>query len=206
MPIDEKLKLGVVTASIREGRQGEVVARWFRGVAARRPELEVVELDLKALALPLYSDRLHPKVAEASYSGVARRWAELVGGCDAFVLVTPEYNHGYPPALKNALDHLYAAWNGKPVGFVSYGGSSGGVRAVQQLRQVAVELQMAPVRDEVNIPFVARSLDEHGAPKDPHHLARAEALLDQMVWWGETLRQGRRRAAFPPPPATARKV
>jgi len=204
--MDQRLRLGVITASIRDGRQGEAVARWFRGLAAQRPELEVVDLDLREIRLPLYEDRLHPKIAEPSYSGVARRWAELVGGCDGFVIVTPEYNHGYPASLKNALDFVYAGWNGKPVGFVSYGGSSGGVRAVQQLRQVAVELQMAPVRDEVNVPFVSRSLDEHGAPKDPHHLARADALLDQMIWWGETLRRGRERARFPPPPASARKA
>ena len=204
--MDEKLKLGVITASIRDGRQGEIVARWFRGLAGRRPELEVLELDLGEVALPLYSDRLHPKVAEPSYFGPAGRWAELVQSCDAFVIVTPKYNHGYPPSLKNALDYLYAGWNGKPVGFVSYGGSSGGVRAVEQLRLVAIELQLAPVRDEVNIPFVARSLDEVGAPKDPLLLTRAEALLDQILWWGETLRQGRRRASFPPPPGSARKA
>jgi len=205
--MDEKLRVGVITASVREGRQGEAVARWFRGLAEARPELEVLELDLKVLDLPTYTERLHPKIAEASYTGeAARRWVALVGGCDGFVVVTPEYNHGYPPSLKNALDHVYAGWNGKPLGFVSYGGSSGGVRAVQQLRQVAVELQLAPVRDEVNIPFVGRALDEHGVPKDPHHAARAGALLDQLAWWGETLRQGRRRAPFPPPPAPAPKA
>jgi NAD(P)H-dependent FMN reductase len=202
--MDERLRIGVITASTRDGRQGEAVARWFRGLAAARSELEVVELDLKAIDLPLYTDRLHPKVAEAGYTGAAaRRWVELVGGCDGFVIVTPEYNHGYPAPLKNALDHVYAGWNGKPLGFVSYGGSAGGVRAVQQLRQVAVELQLAPVRDEVNIPFIGRALDETGAPKDPHHVARAQALLDQLAWWGETLRQGRRRAPFPPPPRKA---
>lgn len=183
---------------------GEAVARWFSGLAAQRAGLEVVPLDLKELALPIYADRRHPKAAEADYAGeAARRWVELVRGCDAFAVVTPEYNHGYPPSLKNALDHVYAGWNGKPVGFVSYGGSSGGVRAVEQLRLVAVELQLAPVRDEVNIPFIGRALDDHGAPRDLHHAARAEALLDQLVWWGETLREGRRRAPFPPPPRPA---
>ncbi|MGC3999213.1 MAG: NAD(P)H-dependent oxidoreductase [Anaeromyxobacter sp.] len=195
------LRLGVITASTRDVRMGEKVARWFRGVAARRPELEVVELDLKVIGLPFLVDPRHPKVAEHDWPRPEQRaWVAAVSGCDAFAIVTPEYNHGYPGALKNALDHAYAGWNGKPVGFVSYGGVAGGVRAVEQLRQVIVELQMAAVRDEVNIPFVGRALDETGSPRDPHHLARAEALLDQLLWWGETLRAGRAARTFPPPP------
>ena len=96
-------------------------------------------------------------------------------------------------ALKNALDHAYVGWNRKPVAFVSYGGTSGGVRAVEQLRQVAVELQMASIRDEVNIPFIGRAMDEQGEPRDELHRKRLDAVLTDLAWWTETLRAGRAR-------------
>ncbi len=200
----ERLRLAIITGSTRKGRMGEAVARWFASLAAERPELEVVPVDLRDLPLPFYDEPRSAKAAEKVYAlPEQRRWVELVGGCDAFVVVTPEYNHGYPAALKNALDHVYAGWNGKPVGFVSYGGSSGGVRAVEQLRLVAIELQLAPLRDEVNIPMIASALDPEGRPKETRHELRAAALLDQLVWWGEALREGRRRRPYPgtAPPA-----
>ena len=95
---------------------------------------------------------------------------------------TPEYNHGYPAPLKNALDHLFSEWNRKPIGFVSYGASGGGLRAVEQLRQVAIELKMAPVRRHVAIPRVWEALDGSGVPRDPQVTEQARALLDEMAW------------------------
>ena len=202
----ERLRLGIVTGSTREGRTGEVVARWFRGVAEARPALDVIGADLRDYPLPFYDARLPARVAEKSYAlEPQRRWVELVGSLDAFVIVTPEYNHAYPAVLKNALDHVYAGWNAKPVGFVSYGGTAGGVRAVEQLRLVAIELQMAPVRDEVNIPLAAVAFGEDGTPKDPLHRKRAETLLDQLTWWGEALRDARRARPLHAP-ASARKA
>jgi NAD(P)H-dependent FMN reductase len=105
--------------------------------------------------------------------------------------VAPEYNHGYPAVLKNALDHVYAGWNKKPMGFVSYGGSSGGIRAVQQLRQVAIELQLAPLRDEVNIAFAMKALAPDGTPTEAMHQTRLETLLDELTWWGQALQVAR---------------
>jgi NAD(P)H-dependent FMN reductase len=110
---------------------------------------------------------------------------------DAFIIVTPEYNHGYPASLKNALDYAYRGWNRKPVAFVSYGGVSGGIRAVQQLRQVAIELQMAPIREEVNIPFIHRALSEEGTPIDELPRKRLAAVFRDLEWWGTTLKAGR---------------
>ncbi|MFN0064276.1 MAG: NADPH-dependent FMN reductase [Myxococcaceae bacterium] len=189
-----KLTLGVIVGSTREGRMGERVARWVQRAAETTERWNVQWIDLAEWAFPNYRHPSPTKVAEQSYSDPRERaWVELVRGMDGFIVVAPEYNHGYPAALKNALDYAYAGWNRKPVAFVSYGGSSGGVRAVQQLRQVAVELQMAPVRDEVNIPFVGRALDEHGEPKEEFHRKRLDALLSDIAWWAETLKTGRSR-------------
>jgi NAD(P)H-dependent FMN reductase len=190
----EKLKLGVITASTREGRRADVVARWFLEVASARADLDVVPLDLREFPLPFYAETVPAKLAEARYPAddARGRWVAAVAPLDAYAVVTPEYNHAYPAVLKNALDHGYAVWNRKPIGFVSYGGVAGGARAVEQLRLVVIELQMAPVRSEVNLALVHRAFDEAGRPKDASHVARAETLLDDLVWWGEALRDARR--------------
>ncbi len=187
-------RIEIILGSIREGRAGERVARWVHGLASRRADLEVELLDLKDWPLPTYANAANPKQAETGYEDpLARAWHDRIARADGFVIVTPEYNFGYPPALKNALDYLYAPWNNKPVAFASYGGTSGGVRAVQQLRQVVIELQMAPIRAEVNIPFVSRAFGEQGEPLDPLHAKRAEAMFDQLAWWAVVLREGRER-------------
>jgi NAD(P)H-dependent FMN reductase len=110
------------------------------------------------------------------------------------VLLTPEYNHGPPAVLKNALDHVYEEWRRKPVGFVSWGGPGGGVRAVEQLRQIAVELQMAPMRQQVAIPNVYASLDDRGRPADPRHEVDAHSVLDELLWWSAALTAARHGA------------
>ncbi len=190
-----KTSIGIIVGSTRQGRVGERVAKWVHSVAAKRERLAVELVDLLEWSFPYYPHPQSPKLAETSYEDPRERaWVALVTRLEGFIVVTPEYNHGYPAGLKNALDYAYAGWNRKPVAFVSYGGTSGGVRAVQQLRQVVVELQMAPVRDEVNIPFVSRAIDAAGVPSDELHHKRLDALLDALTWWAETLKQGRERA------------
>jgi NAD(P)H-dependent FMN reductase len=120
-----------------------------------------------------------------------QRWAAKVDQADGYVLVTPEYNHGYPAALKNALDVVFAPWNRKPVSFVSYGSAGGGLRAVEQLRLVSIELEMVPLRHQVAIPRVYAALDETGRPRDSHHAADARRLLDELAWWSAALRAAR---------------
>jgi|SRR5205823_3098406 len=131
-----------------------------------------------------------------SRDGSALEWSEQVARADGYVLVTPEHNHGYPAPLKNALDHLFSEWNRKPVGFVSYGAAAGGLRPVEQLRQVAIELEMAPVRRHVAIPRVWEALDGSGAPRDPQLAEQAHALLDEMAWWATALRGARQAVAL----------
>jgi NAD(P)H-dependent FMN reductase len=145
----------IIVASTRDGRRGERVAAWFDGVARAREDMRTELLDLLAWDLPWYRDAVVPPRGQYREEATLR-WAAKVAEADGYVLVTPEYNHGYPAPLKNALDHLYAEWNHKPVTFVTYGGSAGGVRAAEQLVQVAVELKMAPLRPQVHIPMAAR--------------------------------------------------
>lgn len=196
------LRLGIIVASVRRTRRGPGIARWFHRLASAREDFAPEVLDLADYRLPDFEAPTGARAAENGYElDAQRRWVAAVSRFDAFAVVAPEYNHGYPASLKNALDHVHAGWRGKPMGFVSYGGISGGTRCVQQLRLVAIELACAPLREEVNIPLVYESLDDQGAPKDPFYTARAGALLDALLWWGRALRDARAREPMPPPPA-----
>jgi len=185
--------LGVILASVREGRRGEAFARWIHGLVAARPGVAAEILDLRDWALPAYSHKDSPTVAEKSFApgSLERRWAEKIASLDGFVFVTPEYNHGYPGSLKNALDAVYAPWNHKAVGFVSYGGVASGARAVEQLRLVAVELRMVPVRDEVNVRLAGYAADAQGHPSDPVYPKKASAMIDDLLWWTRVAKEGR---------------
>lgn len=185
----------MVLVSVREGRRGEAFARWIQGLLSAREGVEASIVDLKDWPLPPYTAPVHPTVAEKTLppDGLPGRWATLLRGFDAFVIVTPEYNTGYSGQLKNALDHVNAPWNYKPVGFVSYGGVSAGTRAVQQLRQVAIELRMVPIRDEVPMSLIGLAVDERGFPAAELYVKRAAAMLDELVWWARLLKDGRER-------------
>ena len=195
------LRLGIIISSVRRSRKGEGIAKWFHGLAAAREPLAPVLLDLMDYRLPDFEAPTGARMAEKDYEQDAqRRWVAAVAALDAFAVVVPEYNYGYPASLKNALDHVWTGWRGKPMGFVSYGGISGGTRCVQQLRQVAIGLACVPLQEEVNIPLVFETLDDQGAPRDPYYASRAGALLDALLWWGRALRDARAREPLPPPP------
>jgi len=182
----------VIIGSTREQRRGEPIARWFAELAGARTDLDVAIADLAELQLPLLR-HASPPMGQDSRDGAAQGWAQTVDGADGFVIVTPEYNHGYPAPLKNALDHLFTEWNRKPVGFVSYGASSGGIRAVEQLRLVAVELEMVPMRRQVAIQRVWSAIADDGQLREPP-AEQAHALLDDLVWWAAALRAARNAA------------
>ena len=187
------VRIGVVLASVREGRRGEALARWIHGLLAERPGVAAELLDLRDWPLPPYAHRDSPGVAERSFApgSLERRWAEKIASLDGFLVVTPEYNHGYPGQLKDALDALYGPWNHKAVAFVSYGGFAAGSRAVEQLRLVAIELRMAPARDEVNVKLPGYAADEQGRPTDPLYGKKATAAIDDLLWWSRVLKEGR---------------
>jgi NAD(P)H-dependent FMN reductase len=179
----------VIIASTRQNRNGEKVARWYHSIASRRHDLEAELVDLRDYPLPFLYAARSPGSGEIAPE--AGDWAAKIAPADGYVLVTPEYNRGYPGELKNALDHLYRQWNRKAVGIVSYGGMAGGARAAEQLRLVAIELQMAPIREGIVIPMIHQAFDEHGRPKDDSLTARAESMLDQLSWWTRALKAAR---------------
>jgi len=194
----DDLKLGVILASTREGRRGEGFARWIHALLAGRQGAQVELLDLREWRLPSYDHAAMPGAAEKSYTDpTARGWVEKIAGLDGYVIVTPEYNHGYPGGLKNALDHGFAVWANKPVAFVSYGGTSADARAVEQLRLVAIELRMVPIRNEVNVRLIGASLDERGQPTEEFYAKRASAMIDTLLWWARVAREGRERHPLP---------
>jgi len=178
------LRVVVVIGSTRQGRFGPTVADWFVRQAALRDAIEVDVVDAGQVELPRVFGAAaeHPSVAEAT---------DMLARADAFVVVTPEYNHSYPGTLKNLIDTHHTEWQAKPVGFVSYGGISGGLRAVEHLRPVFAELHAVTVRDSVALPNPWGRFDEAGALSDPGAADAAAVLLDQLLWWGEALRAAR---------------
>ena len=182
-------------ASVREGRRCEAFGKWIRALLAERPNISAEWIDLQEWPLPAYGSRDNPMAAEKGYMAgtLERRWADRISALDGFVIVTPEYSHGYPGALKNALDHLYVAWNYKPVGFVSYGGFAAGARAVEQLRLVAIELRMVPIRDEVNLRLIGLAVDDRGFPSDELYSKWAAAMIDELFWWTQVMKEARGR-------------
>jgi NAD(P)H-dependent FMN reductase len=151
-------KLGVVIVSVRVGRGGLAVAEWFLEIARRQTVFEVVAIDLEEVDLPLVREPNHPRLQHYTMEKT-KAWSATVAGLDAFVFVTPEYNHGTPPPLSNALDYLYAEWNYKAVGFVSYGGISAGTRGVQMTKQILGSLKMVALVEAVSIPFYTKLID-----------------------------------------------
>lgn len=147
--------LSVIIGSTREGRFGEIPARYVCDALMARTDARATLVDLRDWPLPFFDQPVTPSAKKEPYPHeVVERWSALVGESDGFILVTPEYNHGYPAALKNAIDWVFKEWNKKPVGFVSYG-SAMGARAVEQLRQVAVEVALVPIRPSIHIPWDA---------------------------------------------------
>ena len=179
--------LQVILGSTRPGRFGDKVADGFMGRAAEHPELTTELVDLADWPLPFFNSPVPPAMQE-SQDPRSVAWGEKVSTADAYVLVTPEYNHGYPAVLKNALDHVVRPWRHKPVGFVGYGGPGAGIRAVEQLRQVVVELEMVPLRRQVAIQNVYAAFDPASRLKDSSGPDRqAAALLDEVALWSRSL-------------------
>jgi NAD(P)H-dependent FMN reductase len=186
------IKIGIVVGTTRPGRRGRAVAEWVASVATReRPTDEFELIDLADFALPLL-DETQPALFGSYANEHTARWAEAVARYDGFVFVTPEYNHSIPGALKNALDFLYAEWNNKAAGFVSYG-LHGGTRAAEHLRLVLAELRVATVRTQVVLSlfddFTLPSPTEPGtfAP-GIHQQKTLLELVDDVVAWSQALR------------------
>jgi NAD(P)H-dependent FMN reductase len=173
--------LTVIIASTRPGRAGLPIAEWFVTRARANGAFHVEVADLAEIDLPLLDEPNHPRLRRYLHQHT-KDWSETVDAADAFVIVTPEYNYGYPAAIKNAIDYLHEEWKYKPVGFVSYGGIAAGTRAVQQLKQVVTTLKMFPVFESVNIPFHTQFIDEEGQVQANEVMEQAaDAMLDELL-------------------------
>jgi NAD(P)H-dependent FMN reductase len=178
------LNVAVIIGSTRQGRFGPTVARWFVGEASQRADMVIDVIDLAEVDLP----SVHPQQRNAEVEA----YVERIDRADAFVVVTPEYNHGYPAALKHAIDLPHREWRAKPVAFVSYGGMAGGLRSVEQLRQVFAELHATTVGDTVSFHMAHAQFDESGDPVEAGGCGTAaKTMLDQLAWWATALRDAR---------------
>ncbi|MFD4181503.1 NADPH-dependent FMN reductase [Rhodococcus sp. NPDC058514] len=183
----EPIRLEVIVGSVRVGRFAPVVAEWFLRRARAHQAFDVGVLDLADIALP----------ADLSGGAESDAFRERVEAAEAFVVVTPEYNHGYPAALKNAIDSAKEQWRAKPVGFVSYGGLSGGLRATEQLRQVVAEVHMVSIRQTVSFHQARKRFGPDGETGDGAAIDGSARLLDQLAWWSSALRTARSADPYP---------
>lgn len=191
------LKLALIIGSTRPNRFADTPARWIVEGARARDDLSLEVLDLREHPLPFFNEP-----APVGYSGgkfteaAAETWRHKVGAYDGFIATAAEYNHAPTAALKNAFDSASYEWNRKPIGFVGYGGV-GGARAIEHLRGIAVELQMAPIKQEVNIAMAEYlGVVQQGKALDdfPHLVTARTAMFDNLAWWGRTLKAGREAA------------
>ena len=191
-----KPKIGIVIGSTREGRFADKPANWIYEIARARGDIEVELIDLRDFPLPFFDEPASPAWAP-SRSEIAQKWQKKVASFDGFVFTAAEYNRGPTAVLKNAIDYAYTEWNKKAVGFVGYGGV-GGARAVEQLRLIAIETQMAPVRSGVHIAWADMLSVMQGQKKleELDHLKQsADDMLNQLVWWTRALVAARRSEA-----------
>jgi NAD(P)H-dependent FMN reductase len=185
------IKVGIIIGSTRPGRRAETVARWVYELAAKRTDAEFELVDLKDFNLPLLDEAAPPSQGKYTQPHTLK-WSAKVDSLDAYIFVTPEYNHGPSGALKNAIDFVYREWNNKAAGFVSYG-SAGGARAVEQLRMVMGELQVADVRGAVALSLHTDFENFSTLKPAPRHEASLNTMLDQVIAWGGALKTLRKK-------------
>ena len=184
------IKIAIIIGSTRPGRNSEAVAHWVNEIAQKRSDAEFEIVDIKDYNLPLLDEPV-PASMQQYMQTHTKVWSEKIKSFDAFIFVTPEYNHAPSGALKNALDYLYAEWNNKSAGFVSYG-SAGGVRAVEQLRLIMGELQIADVRAQVALSLFTDFENYSVFKPSPIHETNLNTMIDQVIAWGGALKSLRK--------------
>ena len=193
------LNIHVILGSTRKERFSEKPGTYIFDELKKREDVTAELIDLRDWPLPFYDEPASPSYTKGPYGNeLGNKWKAKVAEADGYIIIAPEYNHGYPAVLKNALDWVYYEWNNKPVGFVSYG-SVLGARSVEQLRQVAVELQMVPIRNAIHIPSnVYMAAMNETTPVNPElfkplrePMDRVSGFFDQLVWFATTLKAAR---------------
>jgi NAD(P)H-dependent FMN reductase len=179
--------LYVIAVSTRPNRAGFPLAQWTYNLAKAHGGFEVELVDLRDVGLPLFDEPNHPRLRQYEHEHT-KRWSAKIDAADAFIFVTPEYNHGSPPSLINALDYLVHEWAHKPVSFVSYGGPAGGTRAVQMVKPMLVALKMTPLLESVMVPLFAQSIDaERVFHPTELQATHAKMMLDALLKWTSVL-------------------
>jgi NAD(P)H-dependent FMN reductase len=162
------LKIQIIIGSTRQGRVADKPAQYIFDELKKREGVEPELVDLRDWPLPFFDEAMGPSMLKGNYSNeLGKKWAAKVGEADAYIVIAPEYNHGYTAVLKNALDWVFPEWNGKAIGFVGYG-SAGGARSIEQLRQVVIELKMHPIRASIHLPIaVYMAIMKEQVPANP---------------------------------------
>jgi len=180
--------LKIITSTTRQGNKGIAIANWITQLAKQDGRFDAELISLADFDLPLMDEPNHPRLQQYQNEST-KKWSEIIGSADAFIIVLAEYNHGFPAPIKNALDHLYKEWNHKPVAMVSYGGVSAGVRSLQMLKPVLNALNMVPVLESVSIPFFTKFInDEEEFIPDEQIGRSAQAMLNELVKWSTALK------------------
>jgi NAD(P)H-dependent FMN reductase len=180
------LKIAIIIGSTRPGRKSEAVANWVYEIAGKRKEAEFELIDIRDYNLPLLDEEIPPAMGQYK-NDHTKVWAKKISTFDAFIFVTPEYNHSTSGALKNAIDFIYKEWNNKAAGFVSYG-SAGGARAVEHLRLIMAEMQIADVRAQVMLSLFTDFENFSVFKPAAHHEKSVNTMLDQVIAWGKALK------------------
>lgn len=190
------LKIGLIIGSTRPNRFADQPAEWLMEGAASRNDFDLDILDLRNFDLPFFDEGISPYMTNGAYSRPeANAWRHQIGRYDGYIATVAEYNHGPTGVLKNALDSAYIEWHRKPIGFVGYGGV-GGARAIEQLRTITVELQMTPLKHEVNIgiePYMAVANKDKTLSDFAFLTASRNDLFDNLAWWASALKAARNK-------------
>ncbi|AYB34864.1 NADPH-dependent FMN reductase [Chryseolinea soli] len=179
-------KIAIILGSTRPNRNGEAVAKWVYQLAAKRTDAEFQLIDLRSVNLPLLDEPMPASFGQYA-NAHTKKWAETIAPFDAFIFVTPEYNHSTCASLKNAIDFLYKEWNNKAAGFVGYG-ASGATRAVEHLRLIMAELHVAGVRTQVSLSLITDFENFHIFKPADYHQANLNQMLDQVIAWARALK------------------
>lgn len=191
-----KPHIQVILGTTRDGRRGDKVAKAVMNSLSSINGATFELLDLKEWDLPLYDFPGYPSTEKGKYlSTLQEKWAKKINKGDGYIVITPEYNHGPPASLKNALDYLWYEWNHKPIGFISYGGAVGGSRAVEQLRQIVIEFEMVPIREQVIITKVSAKVKD-GKISDETLNSRVIDFAIRLTVWSEKLVDARKALSY----------
>lgn len=188
------LKIGLIVGSTRPIRKADIVAKWVHDIARRRSDAEFELVDIKDFKLPLLDEPLSAVFGQYTHQHT-KTWSAKIASFDAYVFVTPEYNHSTSGALKNAIDFLHSEWHNKAAGFVGYGGAAAGARAIENLRLVLGELQVADVRAHVGLSLFDDFESFTTFKPRPQQEKAVESMLDQLIAWGSALKPLREKIA-----------